>query len=62
MRKHRDPCGCSHDGARWIDLCATHGAEAAAVHDRAKADHRARRAALDAERERREYLEDLNLA
>lgn len=40
-KTQRDPCGCTHDGRRWLTLCAAHQAEADARHQQAARDYRA---------------------
>lgn len=37
--KHREPCGCTHDGTRWLVLCAPHQAELDAHAAREAARH-----------------------
>lgn len=37
----RQPCGCTHDGHRWIDLCEQHERESRELHERAAREHRA---------------------
>jgi hypothetical protein len=37
--KDKQPCGCVHDGTRWLKLCAEHEAETRELHERAAADH-----------------------
>ena len=41
MRKVKEPCGCTHDGHKWLTECDAHKAENDALHARALADHRA---------------------
>lgn len=36
------PCHCTHDGNRWIELCAQHRLSEDEIHARALADHQAR--------------------
>lgn len=38
--KQKEPCGCIHDGARWLTECMPHKTEADALHVRAAAEHR----------------------
>ena len=40
MRKQHEDCGCTHDGERWLSLCAQHSSEYHERHERAGADHR----------------------
>lgn len=35
----REPCGCKHDGQKWLHLCDTHREEHDARHAQAVADH-----------------------
>lgn len=30
-RIEREPCGCAHDGAQWIEFCDPHGIEHEAI-------------------------------
>jgi hypothetical protein len=39
-RLQRQDCGCAHDGAQWIELCAEDDTKERALHARAMADHR----------------------
>jgi hypothetical protein len=43
MSRTKEPCGCTHDGARWLSECEPHKAEEDAHHARALAEHRAAR-------------------
>jgi hypothetical protein len=36
----REPCGCKHDGTKWLELCPTHRAEHDTRHVQAQADYR----------------------
>lgn len=38
----REPCGCKHDGRKWLELCPTHREEHDARHEMAHAEHLAR--------------------
>ncbi len=38
-RTYREPCGCKHDGARWIQMCAECAAEFQERHQRAEVEH-----------------------
>jgi len=38
-RKSREPCGCVHDGERWLAMCAAHQAEHQELHERAQAEY-----------------------
>lgn len=40
--KSREPCGCTHDGERWLVFCNTHQAEQHAHAAREAANHIAR--------------------
>jgi len=37
--KQREPCGCTHDGQRWLFECSAHKAENDALHRQALRDH-----------------------
>ena len=53
--KFKDPCGCTHDGYRWMHVCGMH----TAVHDEfraASAEHRGANVHVD--RETRAYVLD----
>lgn len=39
MSRYREPCGCVHDGHKWIEQRAPHEAEFRERHERAAADH-----------------------
>ena len=40
MKTFREPCGCKHDGYRWLQLCDKHGQEARERHEQASRDYR----------------------
>lgn len=40
--KSKEACGCTHDGIKWLTLCATHQAEQDAHASREAANHIAR--------------------
>lgn len=38
-RTYREPCGCKHDGHRWILMCAPCAADFQERHQRAQEEH-----------------------
>jgi hypothetical protein len=38
--KHREPCGCTHDGHRWLQECEAHAKEENERHERVALEHR----------------------
>jgi hypothetical protein len=37
--KHKEPCGCTHDGREWLSECTRHKIEGDELHARAQRDH-----------------------
>lgn len=62
MPTYKEPCGCKHDGHKWLELCATDQAEHTERHERAKNDRRASIERDKRERERREMLAELGVS
>lgn len=38
--KHREPCGCTHDGHRWLQECEAHAKEENERHERVAQEHK----------------------
>ena len=57
-RPWREDCGCTHDGARWLEMCPEHAREFAQTHERWSREKREREAAAKAAQEKSaEYLD-----
>lgn len=43
----REPCGCKHDGVKWLEMCEAHAAEFNERHVQAQIDYNEREHARD---------------
>lgn len=54
MSRTREPCGCVHDGHKWLSMCDAHLTEFNATHQRWSEEHFGRAKVVDEQPQQQE--------